>query len=801
MASEPPKVFISYSHDSSEHARRVLGLAERLRKDGVDVQLDQYVAGTPPEGWPRWMLNQLDWAEFVLVVCTETYYRRFRGHEEPGKGKGADWEGNLITLELYNAKGRTTKFAPVLFNHQEESFIPEPIRGHTHYLLDSEDNYTKLYAFLTGLAGVQPRALGSLKALARTPVEPLKFGAADTPTRRTTHNLPFPPNALFTGRDREQRRLQAQLQRPGEVVVTQTVAIHGLGGVGKTQLAVEYAWKHLRDYAAVFWVKADNPEALDASLAALSALLSLPEAKEREQALQTTAVLAWLRKHERWLLIADSVDDELAAKALREGLPPSLSGDVLITSRLSRWPVSTPNLLLDSLPGDDAALFLLNRVAKDRHNAGDEAAARSLANKIGNLPLALEQAAAFIIEMHWSFAKYQEQFRDARPELLDYQGEGGTCYPASVAKTWSITLKKLSPLARALLRIAAWFAPDAIPRGVFSAMKEVLSEALGEEVNVSDLSTDKALGELDRFSLVHLAAGTVSVHRLLQAVEQDSLTGDERKRWLEWAVRLLNAFAPDSPDDVQTRGVWLTLQPHAESVLGYAEQEGVELPIIAFLANLLGLVLYARAVYAQAEPLIRRALAIGEKSYGPDHPNVAAYLNNLAELLHDTHRLDESEQLMRRALQIDEKSYRPDHPNVARHLNNLARLLQETNRLKEAEPLYRQALEIDQKSYGSDHPDVAASLNDLARLLRATNRLEEAEPLSGRNVVILLKFTRLTGHLHPHLRAALVNHRGLLRKIAVSEREIGGRMCALGKEAGYDDDELLELDARLRVRT
>src|ERR1700740_3265477 len=76
MASEPPKVFISYSHDSPEHARRVLGLAERLRKDGVNAQLDQYVAGTPPEGWPRWMLDRLDWAEFVLVVCTETYYRR-----------------------------------------------------------------------------------------------------------------------------------------------------------------------------------------------------------------------------------------------------------------------------------------------------------------------------------------------------------------------------------------------------------------------------------------------------------------------------------------------------------------------------------------------------------------------------------------------------------------------------------------------------------------------------------------------------------------------------------------------------
>jgi hypothetical protein len=109
-------------------------LAERLRKDGVDAQLDQYVAGTPAEGWPRWMLDRLDWADFVLVVCTETYYRRFRGQEEPGKGKGADWEGNLITVEIYQARSRTTKFVPALFDHQDEQFIPEPISGHTHYL-------------------------------------------------------------------------------------------------------------------------------------------------------------------------------------------------------------------------------------------------------------------------------------------------------------------------------------------------------------------------------------------------------------------------------------------------------------------------------------------------------------------------------------------------------------------------------------------------------------------------------------------------------------------------------------------
>jgi hypothetical protein len=152
---ETPKVFISYSHDTAEHEERVLGLAERLRKHGVDAQIDQYVAGTPQEGWPRWMHSQLDQANFSLLICTETYYKRFWGHEEPDKGKGADWEGNLVTVEIYKAKSKTTKFVPVFFACQDEQFIPEPVSQHTHYLLDSEENWRGFSAavFARSVAG------------------------------------------------------------------------------------------------------------------------------------------------------------------------------------------------------------------------------------------------------------------------------------------------------------------------------------------------------------------------------------------------------------------------------------------------------------------------------------------------------------------------------------------------------------------------------------------------------------------------------------------------------------------------
>ena len=176
--------------------------------------------------------------------------------------------------------------------------------------------------------------------------------------------------------------------------------------------------------------------------------------------------------------------------------------------------------------------------------------------------------------------------------------------------------------------------------------------------------------------------------------------------------------------------------------------------------NSLARLLREQARFSEAEPLIRRALAIDERSYGPDHPDVARDLNNLALLLQATNRLGEAEPLMRRALAIGEQSYGPDHPEVAIHLNNLATLLQATNRLGEAEPLFRRALAIDERSYGPDHPDVARDLNNLAQLLKATNRLGEAEPLMRRALAIA---EQSYGPEHPEVAIDLNNLASLLQ--------------------------------------
>ncbi|MCY2994343.1 MAG: TIR domain-containing protein [Planctomycetota bacterium] len=182
VATPIPKVFISYSHDSEQHRNRVLAFSERLRSDGIETVLDQYVAGAPAKGWPRWMLDQLDAADYVLVVCTETYYRRFRGQEEPGKGKGVDWEGALITQEIYDGRSQTLKFVPVFLSDATDKWIPDPLRAGNYYALTSEDAYNRLYDFLLRQAGVEPGKLGPLKAKNRRQGEAMTFPGNAAPS-------------------------------------------------------------------------------------------------------------------------------------------------------------------------------------------------------------------------------------------------------------------------------------------------------------------------------------------------------------------------------------------------------------------------------------------------------------------------------------------------------------------------------------------------------------------------------------------------------------------------------------------
>jgi tetratricopeptide (TPR) repeat protein len=787
MASEHPKVFISYSHDSPERAQHVLELAERLRKDGVDAQLDQYVAGTPPEGWPRWMQNQLDWAEFVLVVCTETYYRRFRGHEEPGKGKGADWEGNLVTTEMYNAKSRTTKFAPVFFDRPDEQFIPEPLRGYTQYLLNSEENYAKLHAFLTGQAGVTPGEIGSLKALARNLVEPLRFDVSDMPARQLPLlNLPD-RNPFFTGREDVLTQIQEALAERGRA------ALSGLGGVGKTQTAMEYAHRHLAEYANVFWTTADSQKSLVSGYVTIAGLLKLPEAKDKDQTLAEEAVKRWLSSHEGWLLILDNADDLRMARAF---LPSGKKGHVILTTQSQAAGAIARRVEIQEMGKEEGALFLLRWAKYLAENAlfetaipADQAEAKAIAAQLDGFPLALDQAGAYIEETSCGLSGYLDLYRNHGPELLRRRGVMASDHPDPVATTWELSfenIEKANPAAAELLRFCAFLHPDGIPEEVFSKGAPELGPVLGP-VGSDAFALNSAISEILKYSLLRRDpnARILEIHRLVQAVLKQGMDQAAQRLWAERAVRAVNRAFPKV--EFSTRAVCERLLAQAHACAELINQWGFGFPEAARLLNKAGSYLHERGRYTEAEPLYQRALAIREKALGPEHPDVATSLNNLALLSHNQGQYAKAESLYQRALAIREKALGPEHPDVATSLDNLAVLYHVQGQSKKAEPSFERALAIREKALGPDHTDVASSLHNLARSHRVQGRYAEAEPLYRRALAIAEK---ALGPEHPDVAPHLDSLAALYRdkcQYADAESLLERALTILEKALGPND--------------
>ena len=551
------------------------------------------------------------------------------------------------------------------------------------------------------------------------------------PAPLSPHSLPLASiGRLFMGRDAMLDALSLRLKSDGAVI-----ALHGMGGIGKTRLAVEYAWRRARDYFALLFVSAETPELLDAGLASLAATLNLPQQNEPEDPVKIAAVLAWLAANSNWLLILDNVDDAKAAGAVSALLPKLANGNTLITARYERFPPAVTMLRVDVLAPEPARDFLLARTqAGRRADEDDPALAAELAEELGYLALALEQAGAFIAAQRISFERYLAYWRDERARVLDAfdKTASGSNHDKGLAAVWTTSVARLSAQGRRLFDRIAFLAPEPIPEFLL-------------DVKVPDaepLDARAALGELYAYSLAAPAEiegrfrqPAFVVHRLVQDFARDIMDDKRKDEMLREALAWVNEAFDGDPSDVRN---WLRLDPlavHAQMVAETADKAGIAEPI-ARLMNQIGQLFLGQARNLEAEPLMRRALEIDEKSFGPDHPNVAIRLNNLVILLLHTNRLAEAEPLMHRALAIGEKSFGLDHDYVAVLLNNLAQLLQSTNRLGKAESLMRRAIDIDEKSFGPDHPNVAIRLNNLAGLQRDTNRPAEAELLMRRALII-----------------------------------------------------------------
>ncbi|NQE52364.1 hypothetical protein C5S29_02125, partial [ANME-1 cluster archaeon GoMg3.2] len=473
-------------------------------------------------------------------------------------------------------------------------------------------------------------------------------------------------NPNFTGREGILKALRLALTS-GEPAAWKQ-AITGMGGVGKTQLAVEYIYRHKADYGIIWWIRSEEPATMAADYASLAVDLNLPEKEFEDQTEIAKAVKRWLEHNPSWLLSFDNAQDP---GEIRNYLPLGGAGHVIITSRNPLWGGVAKLLPAPVFERAESIEFLCKRTWQEDNKAAD-----ALADELGDLPLALEQAGAYIETTGISLTEYQELFLSRRKELWVDESHPPD-YPDSVATTWSLSMEQVSHEsqdAADLLNLCAFLAPDDISLDLLSGGVEHLPEPLATTAT-DKLAMNRAKKALKQYSLIDTSGECLSVHRLVQAVVRDRLSEDDRKGWTETVVRLLSSAFPFDSDDVRTWHQCSRLLPHALAAAAHAGVLEVAPDVTQCILNQTGVYLHGCAEFAEAKVLFDRALPLAEKAYGPDHPAVATIVNNLGFVLKALDDLQVAKELFERALKINEEAYGSVHPNVAIHVNNIGGVL------------------------------------------------------------------------------------------------------------------------------
>jgi tetratricopeptide (TPR) repeat protein len=586
-------------------------------------------------------------------------------------------------------------------------------------------------------------------------------------------NVPHRRNPSFTGRD----GILEALQR-GFASGKPVQAITGLGGVGKTQLAVEYASRHTADYRMVWWIRAEEPGTLFADLAALATPLDLPEKGSPDQPTIVDAVLRWLSGQRGWLLVFDSA---IGPADLRDALPRGSTGHTIITSRSPAWGSLAECVSTDVLTRDESIEMLISRSGSD-----DREGAARLAEQLGDLPLALEQACAYVEETGTTFLDYSELFSSRRGDL--WAEARPADYPETVATTWTLATEKAvqqEPASADLLSLLAYLGPEDIPRSILVDGIEHLPDGLRKTV-ADALLTNRAVAALRNYSLVETAGEMLSLHRLVQAVIRDRHGEEETKAWAAAAVKAVNEAFPFESDDVRTWETCSRLLSHGMAAARHAEERGVGLEAARRLENQVGVYLLARGDYAAARSAVEGAIRIDEAIHGPEHPGLSASINNLGMILKVTGDLEGARSCYERALRLDEQAHGPDDPQVARGLNNLGLLLEKMGELEAAKEQIGRALAINEQALGPDHPEVATCVSSLGHVLESMGDLDQARCLYERALAI---DEASFGPEHPRVGIRVNNLGHVLESAGDLDSAVGryGRAVRIFKAALGDD--------------
>jgi tetratricopeptide (TPR) repeat protein len=668
-----PRIFISYAHADeperpAEGEVKWLSFVERylrpaLKQGAVEIWIDRLMRGGDP--WNPEIERRLrDCDIFILLVSPNSLSSDYVVDKE------------IAIIRERQTNREDIHFYPLVLTPTPEAGLDlvrdlnlRPRDGKPFSDYELSDRYRHMNEAANEIAAIA-KEIAKRKDAAPSTAPPK--AARNQSEKLSLSNIPISVPLHFLGRDNELAAIDAALKsEKGRIA-----ALHGLRGVGKSTLAAAYVERHRNDYRATWWIRAQTPDTMRADLASLGVRLGWVAADEKEEP-ALAAVCERLRDEGEGLLLI--YDNAIDARNVEPYLPPSGSAQVIVTSNAPDWSGIADPVEIEVWPKEIGADYLVARTQRDKERAEAEA----LSEALGGLPLAHEQAAAYCGRIGISLGDYRKRFEAAPARLLEMEKDAPVKYRLTVAKAFALAIDeaaKLHPAAEPLIVHAALLAPEPIPLFLFSEAREEFGEPLASQL--AD-GLDEAVAALRAFALVDrkpivdernasITTDAIRLHRLVREIAAARREGEARDQFRRALVAALAAVYP--VDGWDNKASWPRCEQFMPHLVVTCETETADAATNSKCADLLdraGLYLHRRAVYSEARRLYERALAIREKTLGPDHPDTATSLYYLGSLLQEQGDFAGARPLYERALAIHEKALGPDHPATAASLNDL----------------------------------------------------------------------------------------------------------------------------------
>ena len=605
-------------------------------------------------------------------------------------------------------------------------------------------------------------------------------------------------NPHFTGRTALLKTLRDKLCDESPKKFNHRVSLSGMGGIGKTQVAIEYVFRHKINYDSVFWITAANQADFLQGFREIALFTKCVTTNTNDPDAVAKSVLRWLERQRSWLLVLDNVDE---ISVVQDCLPDVSTGEghLLITSR-------DPNAI--GLPAEGlevelfeietaADLLLLRANITQTEVPQSRAEAVEIVTELGCLALAIEQAAAFIRECLKDIFKFMKIYVTSRQKILSKRPKGNWDYPREVATTWTLSFHEVERRnlnAARLLKLFAFLNPDGILVEFLEAGRRGLPESLDNAIG-DIFEFGRALSDLEQFSLIRRSindGNVITTHRLIQAVIKDNMMKNEKEEYMGMVVAmfatgfpefeegrralcrryqrqvvgplmLLEELRTDSMADMAlSMGHFLSNEGnyhnagcfHRMAVEIYSELFGKEdIRTLRSMSDLSHSYSHLGQMQEAAD-LRKKVLKIQERILGAEHPDTLRSMNNLASSYSDLGRIQESVDLREKVLKMQERILGAEHPDTLRSMNNLAASYSDLGRIQESVDLREKVLKMQERILGAKHPDTLRSMNNLAASYSDLGRIQEAVDLDEK---VLKMQERIHGAEHPDTLMSMNN--------------------------------------------